>query len=116
MYNIYIYSHTHTHTPVDLETDVIARGINHLARLLGLLEHVGDELLAAEAGVHGHEEDDVQLVHDVLHTLATISNTLATHEEDDVQLVHDVVHQARQEGPGGKRACGAWGDGKRESV
>ena len=36
IYTLYTHTYTHTHTPVDLEADVIAGSINHLARLLGL--------------------------------------------------------------------------------
>ena len=42
------------------------RFVDELAGLLGLREGGGDEFLAAEAGVDRHEEDDVDLVHDVL--------------------------------------------------
>lgn len=48
-----------------LETDVVARLVDHLARLPELVEGVGDEALPAEAGVHGHEQDDVDLVENV---------------------------------------------------
>merc|ERR1719487_734843 len=51
---------------VDLERDVVAGLVDELARLARLVERGRDELLAAEAGVDGHEEDDVDLVHDVL--------------------------------------------------
>ena len=49
--------------PVRMCTD---RFVDELAGLLGLREGGGDEFLAAEAGVDRHEEDDVDLVHDVL--------------------------------------------------
>ncbi len=49
-----------------LEADVIARLVNHLARLLELVEGAWDEALPAEAGVNRHEQDDVDLVQDVL--------------------------------------------------
>ena len=44
---------------VHFQADVVARLVNHLAGLLELLEGLGNEGLSAEAGVHGHEEDDV---------------------------------------------------------
>ena len=50
---------------VDLEADVEARVVDHLARLARLVERARDERLAAEAGVDRHEQDDVDLVHHV---------------------------------------------------
>jgi hypothetical protein len=48
------------------EADVVAGVVDHLACDLGLVQDGGDEGLSAEARVDGHEEDDVDLVHDVL--------------------------------------------------
>ncbi len=45
------------------------RLVDHAASLAGLVEDVGDELLAAEARVDRHEEDDVDLVHDILEVI-----------------------------------------------
>jgi hypothetical protein len=53
------------------------RLINHLASSLGLLNNAGNELLATEARVDGHEQDDVDLVHDVFAVIQ--------------RLVHDTV-------------------------
>ena len=55
-----------SHAAVDLEADVVAGLVDHLSRFARLVERRGNERLAAEARVHGHEEDDVDLVHDVL--------------------------------------------------
>ena len=48
---------------------VAHRLVDHLASRTGLVQNVGDELLAAETRVHRHEEDDVDLVHHVLEVI-----------------------------------------------
>merc|ERR1719326_1000582 len=50
------------HATVNLKRNVVAGLVDHLARLLELVERGGDESLAAEAGVDGHEENDINLV------------------------------------------------------
>ena len=48
-----------------LETDVVARLVDHLACLPELFEGAGDEALSAEAGVHRHQQDNVNLIENV---------------------------------------------------
>src|SRR2546423_12575972 len=41
---------------VDLQSDLEVAPVDLLSCLLDLVHHVGDEGLAAEAGVHGHQQ------------------------------------------------------------
>mmetsp|Transcript_22054 Transcript_22054/g.39427 ORF Transcript_22054/g.39427 Transcript_22054/m.39427 type:complete len:306 (-) Transcript_22054:9-926(-) len=91
------------HATVDLKADVVARLVDHLARLLRLLEGGRDEALAAEARVDGHEEDDVKLVH---HVLANVKRggrvehktRLAAVAPDEREGAVDVRRRLRVEG------------------
>src|SRR5690606_5189268 len=59
------------HAAVDFQTDGLAAGldpgVDATAGFPQFLQRRRDELLAAETGVDRHEQDDVQLVHDVVH-------------------------------------------------
>src|SRR6185369_12151043 len=56
----------HLHAAVDFEQDVAAALDDAAARLGQLGQRLGNEPLAAEAGVNRHDENEVQLVHDVV--------------------------------------------------
>ncbi len=47
------------------EEDIVSGVVDHLACDLGLVQDGGDEGLSVEARVNRHQEDDVDLVHDV---------------------------------------------------
>ena len=59
-------SFSHLDSSVDLQPAVDPCIVDNFPRLLNLLQSVLDEPLPSEAGVHGHEEDGVELVEDVL--------------------------------------------------
>lgn len=72
------------------------RLVNQLASLAGLLKDGRDELLAAKARVHGHEQDDVDLVHNVLQIIkrgrwvenkARLAASIANERERTVNVV-----------------------------
>ena len=56
----------HLDAAVDLEADVAAGSLDEAAGALDLAQRGVDEALAAEAGVHAHDQDQVDLVDDVL--------------------------------------------------
>mmetsp|Transcript_17956 Transcript_17956/g.54916 ORF Transcript_17956/g.54916 Transcript_17956/m.54916 type:complete len:303 (+) Transcript_17956:164-1072(+) len=99
------------HAAIDLEADVVARLVDHLASLLRLLHGGRDEGLAAEARVHGHEEDDVELVHDVLAVVkggARVDHEagLAALGLDELEGAVDVARRLRVEGDVGGAGVG----------
>jgi len=81
----------HADAAVNLERDVVARLVNHLARLARLVEGGGNELLAAEAGVDRHQQDDVDLVH---HVLADVQRRRRV--EDEARLAAGGAHEAER--------------------
>src|SRR5690606_23591175 len=50
---------------VDFQQDLASRFVDQFAHGLDLVQRVRNEGLAAEAGVHRHQQDDVELVHHV---------------------------------------------------
>jgi len=55
----------HGHTAVDLDEGRKAAVVDHSAQVADLLAGVGDEFLAAEAGVDAHDEDGVDVLEDI---------------------------------------------------
>src|SRR5690606_14468624 len=53
------------HAAVDFQADVAPAGIDQGSRLAQLAEGRRNELLAAKTGVDAHQQDHVDLVHDV---------------------------------------------------
>mmetsp|Transcript_25620 Transcript_25620/g.58308 ORF Transcript_25620/g.58308 Transcript_25620/m.58308 type:complete len:329 (-) Transcript_25620:32-1018(-) len=90
-------------TAIDLEGDVKARLVNHLARLLELVQGSRDERLATEARVDGHEQDNVNLVHHVLQDIKRRGRVehearLAATRADQLERAVNVAGGLRVEG------------------
>jgi len=105
----------HAHTAIDLQADVIARLIDHLTGLTKLDKGLGDEGLPTKARVHGHEEDDINLVQDVLGHGEGGGGVedqagLAAFALDELQGSVDVVGGLRVEGDEGGAGIGKVGD------
>ncbi len=81
------------HATIDFEADAPAAllfvGIELGAGLPGLGQRARDELLATEAGVDAHQQDDVELVHDVVHVVERRRRV-----EDQAGLAAAVADQA----------------------
>ncbi len=93
----------HLHAPVDLQADVAAGSLDTLTRLLELLQRRGNEALTAEAGVHRHDEDHVDLVHDVVEVVQRRGRVehqacLASLAVDQLQAAVDVLGGLGMEG------------------
>src|SRR5690606_3625304 len=88
---------------IHFEADVAAALVNQLPHLAQFAQGGGNEGLAAETGVHGHQQNDIELVHDVLEAVdrrgrVEYETTLAAEITDQLQGAVDVVGSLGMEG------------------
>jgi len=57
------------HSAIELDGDWFARLVQHVGKVLELLDGGRDEVLSAEAGVHAHKQNEVEIVQDVAQPL-----------------------------------------------
>mmetsp|Transcript_27071 Transcript_27071/g.77675 ORF Transcript_27071/g.77675 Transcript_27071/m.77675 type:complete len:244 (-) Transcript_27071:130-861(-) len=91
---------------VDLDPRVDALGLAHLLQLLDLVHLRLDEALAAEPGVHGHDEDELNVLQDVL-DLRERSARVQDHARHAAEVL-DLAHHAVQ--VDGRRRLAVHGD------
>jgi len=65
----YFANIVHADSAINLQANVMAAFIDQLAHLRELAQRRGNKLLAAKARVHRHQQDHIELIHEVFETV-----------------------------------------------